>query len=104
MTKTLQAGTVGRVLLFGTLIICTSFCPLALGSESYPAKPLRLVVPFPPGGGTDLLSRAIAQNLSSAWGQTVVVDNRPGAGTNIGTDIVAKSLPDGYTMLMSSFG
>ncbi len=68
----------------------------------FPAKPVRLVVPFPPGGPLDVTGRAIAQKLSEAWGQSVVVDNRPGAGGNIGADLVAKSPPDGYTVVMGA--
>ena len=68
----------------------------------FPAKPVRLVVPFPPGGPLDITGRAIAQKLSEAWGQSVVVDNRPGAGGNIGADLVAKSPPDGYTVVMGA--
>jgi tripartite-type tricarboxylate transporter receptor subunit TctC len=73
-------------------------------ADVYPSKPIRFVVAFPPGGGTDIIARSIAQKLSERVSQQVVVDNRPGAGGNIGTDIVAKSAPDGYTMLMGSAG
>jgi tripartite-type tricarboxylate transporter receptor subunit TctC len=71
-------------------------------AQTYPARPVRLVVPFPPGGPLDIVGRAIAQKVSEAWGQSVVVDNRPGAGGNIGADLVAKSPPDGYTILMGA--
>jgi tripartite-type tricarboxylate transporter receptor subunit TctC len=71
-------------------------------AEDYPAKPIRLVVPFTPAGATDILARLAAQHLSQAWGQQVVVDNRPGAAGNIGTELVAKAPPDGYTILMST--
>lgn len=73
-------------------------------AQQYPTKPIRFIVPFAPGGGTDLLGRTIAQRLSDAWGYPVVVDNRAGGGGNIGTDMVAKSPPDGYTLLMGYVG
>src|SRR5215470_11825452 len=69
---------------------------------AYPSRPVKLVVPFPPGGPLDVIGRAIAQKLTEVWGQSVVVDNRPGAGGNIGADVVAKSPPDGYTILMGA--
>jgi tripartite-type tricarboxylate transporter receptor subunit TctC len=69
-------------------------------AQTYPNKPIRLVVPFPPAGTTDILAREVGQRLTEALGQSVVIDNRPGAAGNIGSDIVAKSAPDGYTLLM----
>jgi tripartite-type tricarboxylate transporter receptor subunit TctC len=73
--------------------------PLLAAEQPYPSKPIRLVVPFPAGGPLDVIARAIGQKLSLAWGQPVIIDNRPGAGGNIGADLVAKSAPDGYTIL-----
>lgn len=78
-----------------------SITPLSK-AQSWPAKPVRLVVPFAAGGSTDVVARMLAQKLSDAWGQAVVVDNRAGAGGNLGADHVAKSAPDGYTLLFAS--
>lgn len=73
-------------------------------SPAYPVKPIRLVVPFTPGGSSDILSRAVAQELTRAWGQPVIIDNVPGAGGAIGAEKVAKATPDGYTLLMGHIG
>ena len=75
---------------------------LALAQDAYPSKPIRFIAPFPPGGTTDVLSRILAQKLTDSLGRQVVVDNRPGAGGNIGHEVAAKTAPDGYTLLMSS--
>src|SRR4030095_4533884 len=88
------------------LAIAVTFLPTLaaaqIASGAYPTHPVKLVVPFPPGGPLDVTGRAIAQKLTEAWGQSVCVDNRPGAGGNIGADLVAKSPADGYTILMGA--
>ncbi|HEX4780814.1 MAG TPA: tripartite tricarboxylate transporter substrate binding protein [Usitatibacter sp.] len=86
--------------LFLASIALLALSTTLLGEGRYPEKPIRLVVPFPPGGGTDILSRAISHSMSAATGWTFVVDNRPGAGGNIGLDAAAHSPPDGYTIAM----
>ena len=76
--------------------------PAAWSQSQYPSRPIRLIVPYPPGGAVDPIARTIGQKLNEAWGQPVVVDNKPGAGTIIGTEIVAKAAPDGYTVILAS--
>jgi tripartite-type tricarboxylate transporter receptor subunit TctC len=90
-----------RLLRFAALIAALAV-PLASGAQDYPARPVRVIVPFSPGGAVDGPMRLIAQELSKRWGQQVVVENKPGAGATIGTEIVAKSAPDGYTLLLAS--
>ncbi|WP_226858350.1 Bug family tripartite tricarboxylate transporter substrate binding protein [Diaphorobacter aerolatus] len=72
----------------------------SFAQDNYPAKPIRLIVPFPPGGGTDMIARAVAQKMSDQNKWNIVVDNRPGAGGNLGVDAAAKASPDGYTLVM----
>jgi tripartite-type tricarboxylate transporter receptor subunit TctC len=86
----------GLIAATATFLLTSS---MAIHAQTYPTKPLRMLVPFPPGGTTDILGRVAAQKLGEALGQQVIVDNRPGAGGNIGTELVAKSPPDGYTLL-----
>ncbi len=86
------------------LAIALAAPALAAQAQTYPNKPIRLVCPFPPGGAVDIASRATAHTLSQVLGQPVTVDNRPGAGGNIGAEITAKSAPDGYTLLMTTSG
>jgi tripartite-type tricarboxylate transporter receptor subunit TctC len=83
--------------LVAALVMCAS-----VSAQEWPNKPLRIVVPFAPGGSADVFGRAVAQHLQGVLGQSVVIDNRPGGGSVIGTDAVAKSAPDGYTLLLMS--
>jgi tripartite-type tricarboxylate transporter receptor subunit TctC len=84
--------------------IAMLIAPALAVAQQYPAKPIRIIVPFPPGGIADLFARIIGQKFNETWGQPGVVDNRPGAGGNIGAEIVAKSPPDGYTLVTGSIG
>src|SRR5262245_46728656 len=79
------------------------FCSAA-HAQSYPTKPIRLIVPYAAGGTSDILARQIGPKLTDAWGQPVVVENRTGANGNVGADVVAKSAPDGYTLLITDLG
>ena len=82
--------------------IAFSLVPAIAFAQAWPSKPVKIVVPFAAGGATDVVARLLAQKLTESWGQTVVVENRAGAGGNIGADVVAKSPADGYTLLMTS--
>jgi tripartite-type tricarboxylate transporter receptor subunit TctC len=88
----------GLMLLFGSLYAVAG----AVFADDYPNKPIRLIVGFPPGGINDIVARVVGERLSQSLGQTIIVENRPGAGGTIGADLVAKSRPDGYTLLMGS--
>jgi tripartite-type tricarboxylate transporter receptor subunit TctC len=89
---------------FAKYLLATALAalPLVAGAQAYPAKPIRIIVPFAPGGATDIVTRLLAQKLTEIWGQQVVSDNRAGASGNIGGELAAKSPPDGYTLFMTS--
>jgi tripartite-type tricarboxylate transporter receptor subunit TctC len=86
--------------LLGLAVVLSA--ALSAHAQNYPNKPVRIIVPFAPGGATDIVTRIVGQKLGEVWGQTVVVDNRAGAGGNIGADLAAKGTPDGYTLFMPS--
>jgi tripartite-type tricarboxylate transporter receptor subunit TctC len=88
------------LLLLPTLVVA-SFFALPSQAQDYPTKPIRMIVPYPPAGGTDIVARTIAEPLAAALGQPIIIDNRGGAAGNIGTDLAAKSAPDGYTILFT---
>lgn len=94
---TLPYPRVIRAALAGAL--CMALAPAA--AQPYPSRPIRMIVPFTPGTGIDILARTVGQKLAERWGQPVVIDNKPGASGNIGTDLTAKSPPDGYTLMMT---
>ena len=92
-----------RAALCSMLALCAGFALQPVAAQSaYPDRPIRMIVPYPPGGATDVIGRVLAKEMSGALGQSVVVENRAGAAGNIGADVVAKATPDGYTILMGA--
>jgi len=103
MTSELQPSRRRWLAAFAGMAMIGAAIPVA-AQTAWPSKPVRIVVPFAPGGTTDILARAVAPELSKVFGQSFIVDNRAGAGGNLGADIVAKAAPDGYTLLMGTVG
>ena len=91
-----------RFLALASAAVATGTMPRDVWSQSYPASPVRVIVPYPPGGTTDLIARNVSFALGNLWGQTIVVENKAGAGTLIGTETVARAPPDGYTLLATA--
>src|SRR6266850_7414048 len=100
--------TQGKAMTTKTLRHLASVALLAAASgalaQAYPARPVTFIVPFSPGGGTDITARTVANKLTAKWGQSVIVENRAGAGGILGADAVAKARPDGYTLLIANVG
>ena len=103
-----SAASRGRAALLFFLVFLCAFCvlfgkPHSALAQDYPSKPIRIIVPYPPGGFNDTLARTLGQKLTEKWAQPVIVDNRPGGGSTIGTNLAAQSAPDGHTLLIISF-
>jgi tripartite-type tricarboxylate transporter receptor subunit TctC len=101
-SKEKKMNRVTRLLTIFALMLAGGLYSLPGFAQTYPAKPVRVVVPFAAGGTTDIVTRILAQRMEQIWGQPLIVDNRPGAGGNIGSEIVARSPADGYTLLMAT--
>src|SRR5215203_3250377 len=92
----------GRTLAAALLGAASAVAGLAFAQTSYPAKPIRIISPFPPGGSVDLVARLVANDLTKPFGQQIVVDNRSGASGNIGMELVKNAAPDGYTLVLNT--
>ncbi len=88
----------------GVLLCAGALVAAQAVAQPYPAKPIRVIVPFPPGGTSDILTRLIGAEIAKSWGQQVLADNRPGANGNIGVELLARSAPDGYTLVLMDVG
>ena len=91
-----------RVICLLAVLLCAALAPFPASAQTYPNRPVRLMVPFPAGGPADMLGRVLADQLNKMWGQPVIVENRGGAGGNIGAELVARAAPDGYTLLLNA--
>ena len=97
-------GNIVKCLLTSLMLSMAFAVPPGLAADSYPNKPVRFIVPFPPGGGTDAFARIVGAKLTEIWGQQVIIDNRSGAQGNIGTALGARATPDGYTLMLAHQG
>jgi len=97
-----EAPTGARATLAAGILVCAYGWTQATSAADYPTRPIRIIVPFTPGAGTDIVGRSIAQALTEAWRQSIVVDNRPGAGGTIAGELVARANPDGYTLMLGN--
>src|SRR6476661_4958954 len=96
------SGVLRVIRLAAFVLLALSAVPSAAFAQSYPNRPVRIIVPFPAGGPADALGRVLADQLNKMWGQPVIVENRGGAGGNIGAEVVARAAPDGYTLLLNA--
>src|SRR5262245_28180719 len=96
-----QGGHLVRFLIHLFIVAGVLALVAPVTAAQYPARPVRFIVPFPPGGGVDIVARTVGEKLSARLGQTIVIDNRPGAGGTLGATLAAKSAPDGYTLLVA---
>jgi tripartite-type tricarboxylate transporter receptor subunit TctC len=101
MTPNPHSGGIGMTTLLRLASVALALAACAATAQNYPARPIRFIVPFPPGGGVDIVGRTVGEKLGTRLGQTIVIDNRPGAGATLGTALAAKSTPDGYTILVA---
>lgn len=98
---TMGSAAVSKLVHLPLVMGILAFAALSASAQQYPTRPIRFIVPFPPSGGVDIVARTVGEKLSARLGQTIVVDNRPGAGATLGTALAAKSTPDGYTLLVA---
>ena len=94
----------GKLAVASAIVVVALSSSTAAAADTYPSRPVRFIVPFPPGGGTDILARLVGEGLSQSLKRPFVIDNRPGAGTNIGMEAAARAVPDGHTIIMASIG
>ena len=94
----------GMFVVAGALAIAGATAATGFAQQSYPARPIRMIIPYPPGGTSDILARLIGQKVTEAWKQQIIVDNRTGANGNIGLELTARATPDGYTMVLTDVG
>src|SRR6202171_2150831 len=100
-----QGGMMKRfAVLVHALAACALLMPLQVFAQAWPVKPMRIIVPYPAGGTSDILARTLGQKLSEMWGQAIIVENKPGANGNVGADFIVKAPPDGYTLLLCDVG
>jgi tripartite-type tricarboxylate transporter receptor subunit TctC len=97
-----RSGLLPALAMLATSLLMSWLAPAPVSAQGYPARPVRLIVPFPAGGPADALGRVLADQLNKMWGQPVIVENRGGAGGNIGAEVVARAAPDGYTLLLNA--